>query len=259
MTCLFESTWLEKMIEMECTSLSFNFDVWQNVRAQCWDHSDSQDRYRIPVHMERQSIPNTVLFQSIHILCGFYKMLNVLMAKPWLWSPLSGFSVPNGAFNSCPVNFRSHWMGLLFISIVERGVGCLSASFSWSIRGLLQKNTFLSYSAESKESDGLKGWGQHCEWSIVLVLTGSQSIEGGRHRARLWQEWAPEGRAEWSFGGARMEIILLNLLRKVLRLLSWSLKGKHKFNLQGLARGKGIPWRRDSMNKSTETGWSWSV
>lgn len=193
------------------------------------------------------------------LICGFYKMLNVLMAKPWLWSPLSGFSVPNGAFNSCPVNFRSHWMGLLFISIVERGVGCLSASFSWSIRGLLQKNTFLSYSAESKESDGLKGWGQHCEWSIVLVLTGSQSIEGGRHRARLWQEWAPEGRAEWSFGGARMEIILLNLLMKVLRLLSWSLKGKHKFNLQGLARGKGIPWRRDSMNKSTETGWSWSV
>lgn len=138
------------------------------------------------------------------MIFGFCKMLNVFMAKPWLWSPLSGFSVPKGAFNSCPLNFRSHWMGLSFISTVERGVGCLLASFSWSIRGLLQKNTFLSYSAESKELDGLKGWGQHSEWSIVLVLTGSQSIEGGRYRTRLCQEWAPGGRAKWSFEGAWM-------------------------------------------------------
>lgn len=53
------------------------------------------------------------------LIFGLCKMLNVFMAKPWLWSPLSGFSVPKGAFNSCPLNFRSHWMGLLFIAIVE--------------------------------------------------------------------------------------------------------------------------------------------
>lgn len=51
---------------------------------------------------------------------GFYKILNVFMAKPQLWSSLSDVSGPKGAFNNCPLNFRSHLTGYLFISIVER-------------------------------------------------------------------------------------------------------------------------------------------
>lgn len=142
------------------------------------------------------------------LIFSFCKMLNVFMAKPWLWSPLSGFSVPKVAFNSCPLNFRSHWMGLSFIAIVERGVGCLLASFSWSIRGLSQKNTFLSYSVESKELDGLKGWGQHSEWSIVLVhrfsvnwrrQTQDQAVTGvstrRKGRMKLWGSLNVESRS----------------------------------------------------------------
>lgn len=143
--------------------------------------------------------------------------------------PFKWFLFPKVAFNSCPLNFRSHWMGLLFISIVERGVGCLSASFLWSTRGLLQKNTFLSYSAESKESDGLKGWGQHCEWSIVLVLSQLFSVNWVRQtqgQAATGVSTRRKGRMKLWGSPNGEQIILLNLLRKVLRLLSWSLKAQ---------------------------------
>ena len=157
---------------------------------------------------------------SMKLTFGFYKILNVFMAKPRLWSSLSDFSVPKGAFNNCSLNFRSHLTGYLFISIVERGVGFLSASFSGACCGRilfplpLQNQRILIAERElgcdstvsearSMYSQVLSQLGEQTQRQPVTQVSTRR-----KGRMRLWG--SPNGE----------QFILFSGLRKMSRLLS---------------------------------------